>query len=274
MGNEPTTEGRITLIDESPAPERRALMANPTPANLIEVALKSGADMDQLERLFAMQERHEANEARKAYVDAMTAFKAEAIVILKSKAVGYWTKENPPQFVGYKHAELSDVCEALIPPLAKHGFAHRWDAVQAGGELEVSCVLTHRLGHSERVTMKGPPDSSGKKNPLQAIASTKTFLERYTFLAVTGTATKGVDDDGEGGADQTDGTVEVDETALDAWREKSLEGVAALKKHYEASVPKDAGSPDGKRFEAFWAKHGPALRDAAKKADADAKVKA
>lgn len=255
-----TEDVRLTLLGDEPA-QPRALVANPTPANLIAIALQSGADMDQLERLFAMQERHEANEARKAYVDAMTAFKAEAVEILKTKAVGYWTKENPPQFVGYKHAELSDVTAALIPPLAKHGFAHRWDVVQKGPVIEVSCILTHRLGHSERVTMEGAPDSSGKKNPIQAIASTKTFLERYTLLAVTGTATKGVvDDDGAGGAD--DDGEDVSEEVLDAWRGAAAEGEKALKKHYEANSPVP---------EAFWLKHGPSLRAAAQAFDADAK---
>ena len=51
-------------------------------------------------------------------------------------------------------------------------------------------------GHSESVTLSAPPDDSGKKNNIQQIASTVTYLERYTLLAATGTAVKEQDDDG------------------------------------------------------------------------------
>jgi hypothetical protein len=46
------------------------------------------------------------------------------------------------------------------------------------------------------VTMQAGKDESGKKNAIQQVASTNTYLQRYTFLAITGLATKGQDDDG------------------------------------------------------------------------------
>jgi hypothetical protein len=45
--------------------------------------------------------------------------------------------------------------------------------------------------------MKAPPDDSGKKNPIQQIASTVSYLERYTLFAITGLAPQ-EDDDGAG----------------------------------------------------------------------------
>ena len=49
--------------------------------------------------------------------------------------------------------------------------------------------------------MSGPPDDSGKKNPLQQIKSTITYLEIATFEAVTGIAASDAgDDDGNGTA--------------------------------------------------------------------------
>ena len=38
-----------------------------TPAFVISQAISSGADLDKLEKLLALQERWEANEAKKAY---------------------------------------------------------------------------------------------------------------------------------------------------------------------------------------------------------------
>jgi hypothetical protein len=46
--------------------------------------------------------------------------------------------------------------------------------------------------------MSAPPDASGGKNTIQQIASTVTYLQRYTLLAITGVATKGQDDDARG----------------------------------------------------------------------------
>jgi hypothetical protein len=56
------------------------------------------------------------------------------------------------------------------------------------------------MGHSELTKMTAPSDTSGQKNSIQAIASTITYLQRYTLLAATGLTTKDMpDDDGKGG---------------------------------------------------------------------------
>jgi hypothetical protein len=62
--------------------------------------------------------------------------------------------------------------------------------------ITVTCSVSHELGHAESTSLSHSPDSSGKKNSIQAIGSTITYLQRYTILALTGLATKGQDDDG------------------------------------------------------------------------------
>lgn len=191
---------------------RNAIAPSATPADLLRIAVENGADLDRLERLMALQERWEANEARKAYVAAMTAFKAEPIQILKRKAVSFTTRDGDT--TSYKHAELSDVTDAISPVMAKHQLSFRWDVNQEGGVITVDCVVTHVLGHSEKVTMQGSPDASGKKNAIQQVASTITYLQRYTLLAATGVATKGQDDDGHGGPG-------IDVDLLTEWTERA-----------------------------------------------------
>ena len=44
--------------------------------------------------------------------------------------------------------------------------------------------------------MSAPADDSGKKNKIQAIASTVSYLERYTLYAILGLASAEMDDDG------------------------------------------------------------------------------
>ncbi|WP_207000663.1 ERF family protein [Trinickia mobilis] len=170
-----------------------------TPIDLMRFALQSGADLDRLQQLMHMQMEWEANEAKKSFRRAMAAFKAECPPIFKRKAVGYNTREG--DFVGYKHAELSDVTDVVIPCMARHGLTHDWDIHQEPNKIIVECIVTHVDGHSKKVKMEGPPDTSGKKNVMQQGGSTVTYLERYSLLAALGMSTKGEDDDGAGGAE-------------------------------------------------------------------------
>lgn len=185
----------------------RAVAAAPTgavaPADLLRYALENGADLDRLEKLMELQQRYEENEARKAYVAAMAEFKLNPPQIVKDKLV---------QFSGtsYTHATLGNVTSAIVEGLAKHGFSHRWDTEQQGAQVVVTCILTHRKGHSERTTLSAAKDDSGKKNNIQQVASAITYLQRYTLLAATGLATHDqADDDGVG--------AELDTTLADNW---------------------------------------------------------
>lgn len=168
-------------------------LAAPTPNDLLALAVSKGADVDQLGKLMELQLRWEANEARKAWVEAMAAFKLDAPIILKTKHVNQGAGKAQ-----YDHAELDKVCEAVISGLNKHRLQHRWEAEQvAGGILNISCIIQHKLGHSERTTLAGPADTTGGKNSIQAIGSTVTYLQRYTLLAATGLAAKNQDTDGK-----------------------------------------------------------------------------
>ncbi len=165
-----------------------------TPMDMLQIAVEKGADLDQLQKLMDLQERWEKNEAKKAYDAAMNAFKADPPDISKNKHVEFGRTI-------YDHATLDHVCEAINFALSKHGLSHRWAVDQgaddSGSWVKVDCIITHTLGHSETVFMKSPPDTSGSKNSIQAIASTVTYLQRYTLLAATGLAAKDSDDDGK-----------------------------------------------------------------------------
>lgn len=182
-----------TVIDSTPARQSSA-MTNPYLA-MAQQALSAG-QVEHVEKLLDLQFKWEANEQRKAFVSAMSDFKAEPITIVKAKRVSFKTSSG---FTEYDHAELVDVTNAIVPAMARHGLSHRWTVKQEGGAITVECVVTHRNGHSESVSMTAPPDTSGGKNTIQSIASTKTYLERYTLLAATGVATGGeLDNDGRG----------------------------------------------------------------------------
>ncbi len=164
-----------------------------TPMALIDRAVQQGASVEQLQQLFELKLRVEADEARKAYVVAIGRFKENAPTILKGKAVAFGNTK-------YKHATLDDASERIGKALSECGISHRWDVKQEGGVISVTCILTHVQGHSESVTMQAAPDTSGSKNSIQAVGSAVSYLQRYTLFASTGLAAKDSDDDGRGGA--------------------------------------------------------------------------
>ena len=155
-------------------------------------------DVDKLEALLKVQMQWEANEAKKAYVVAMAAFKESPPEILKDKTVNYSTSKGN---VNYKHATLHKVTTKINQELSKHGLTASWVTSQDNGSVKVTCKITHVMGHSEETCLSAPPDTTGSKNAIQAIASTVTYLERYTLLALTGLATADQDDDGAGAGD-------------------------------------------------------------------------
>lgn len=170
-----------------------------TPMQMLQIAVEQGADLDKLQKLMDLQERWEANEAKKAFVVALNEFKREPPTITKNKHVSFETRGDG--VTEYDHATLDQVSRVVGEALSAHGITHRWEIAQGTDEkdtrITVSCVLTHERGHSERVSMRAYPDDSGKKNRIQQIASAVTYLQRYTLLAVVGLAA-GPDDDGAG----------------------------------------------------------------------------
>ena len=167
-----------------------------TPMEMLQIAVERGADMEQLDKLMTLQERWEANEARKAFVAAKAAFKAEAPKLTKQKKAGFESRRTGER-TDYSYATLDHIADAISPALSKHGLSYSWETEQAeGGLIKVTCILTHVMGHSEKVALQAGPDTSGSKNSIQAVGSTVTYLQRYTLLAVTGMATADQDSDG------------------------------------------------------------------------------
>lgn len=169
-----------------------------TPMGMLQMAVERNADLDQLTKLMDLQERWEKNEARKAFVSALGSFKASPPSIVKNKHVAFDTSKGGR--TEYDHATLDQVSEIIGKALSEHGLSHTWKINQDdNAAVQVTCVLTHALGHAEETTLRAMPDNSGGKNLIQQIGSTVTYLERYTLLAATGLAAADQDQDGADG---------------------------------------------------------------------------
>lgn len=181
---------QLTVLEHGPVVQVRENQ-QPMIYSMIHLAIQQGAGIDQLERLWDMQLKYEANEAKKAYHFAMSEFKKERIVITKDKDNAQYKS---------KYTSIGNLVDSVTPILGKHGLTHKWDISQEGDMITVTCVSTHALGHSESVSMRAPSDKSGAKNPIQQIKSTRTYLQAATFESLFGLASTDAncDDDGNG----------------------------------------------------------------------------
>lgn len=189
----------IVVASEAPA----QLPASPaTPMELLSRALERGADLAMVEKLMDLAERHEKNEARRAYNEALAAAKAEIPNIKKNRRVGFEAKNGGAR-TDYAHEDLAEIARIVSPILSKHGLSYRFRThYEPNHPVSVTCIISHKLGYSEENTLPGPPDSSGNKNSIQAIGSTVTYLQRYTLKAALGLAAENDDDGKAAGGDE------------------------------------------------------------------------
>ena len=175
-------------------PETKEVVVQEGPYAVVMMAMQKGYTPELIEKMMGLQERFEANEARKSFYDAKAAFKAEAPVVKKDKDNAQYKS---------RYASEDALFNTMNPVLSRHGLETCFEFPEVPEGRAVTCILTHRLGHSERVTLSGPLDVSGSKNPLQQVKSTVTYLRKATYEAILGIASgdKDSDDDGNGSAE-------------------------------------------------------------------------
>jgi hypothetical protein len=240
MGKVEMIEEAVTLELEPPAPAQLpavqptgAVAAQTSRDDMLMTAMQRGFTPEQIGQMMDLRDRHEAREAEKAFNDAFAGFKAEAVRIIKNRKV------DAGPLSGKKYAELFAVVNAVTPALSLHGLSASWKLTKDEKDwIEVTCTLKHALGHSESVSMGGPPDVGGAKNPIQARASTVSYLERYTLKAITGLSEQEDDDDGRGGKGNSQQQDSSEDTALiEAGRAASLEGMKPLTAWWATLTP-------------------------------------
>lgn len=154
-------------------------------SELMAKAIESN-NIDALERLMALQERWDANNAKKQFIESMADFQSRCPIIIKTK-----------QAHNYKYAPIEDIVSQIGDLISECGFSYRFEQEHdENGNIGVTCVVTHISGHSERLRMFGERDQSGSKNAIQSIGSTVTYLKRYTLTGSFGIATADSDLDG------------------------------------------------------------------------------
>lgn len=208
-----------------------------TPAAMIQQAITSGSGVEVMERLMAMQERYDAFQARKAFDDAMADLRKTLPRITKSREVDFTSAKGR---TNYRFEDLAEITELLSEPMSEVGLSFRWYTDNVQGGVKVTCRITHRAGHYEETSLVGPLDASGNKNPLQAIGSAVSYLQRYTIKAAVGIA-----------ASHDDDAQEVSNKADPAPRQQPQDNSRAILAGFDSEIQSAASTG---AFKAIWAR--------------------
>lgn len=204
-------EGEIEMGKAIAKVHEQDKLVTMTPMDMLHKAVSAGADIEVLEKLMALQERWENNQARKAFDEAMAAAKAEIPTIIKNKVVDFTSAKGR---TNYRHEDLGEIARTVDPILAKHGLSYRFKTTSNVNEpVTVTCIVSHRGGYSEENTLSAGRDESGNKNSIQAVGSTITYLQRYTLKAALGLAASNDDDAKAAGVAENGGFVTAEQVA-------------------------------------------------------------
>lgn len=180
--------------------DRPVQIADPMVGMIERVVMNPDADLDKLERMLAMKERMDAQNARVDFAASLAAARAEIPPIMKDATVDFASKNGRTH---YKHETLAGIAKVIDPILSRYGLSYRFRTDQGQGGVRVTCIIAHASGHSEETSLACAPDGSGNKNPFQAVGSAVTYLQRYTLKAALGLSAE-VDDDAQGAAPRPD----------------------------------------------------------------------
>lgn len=164
------------------------------PADLISQAIaQPDFDIEKLERLLAMKERWDKEQARKAFFESLSAFQTECPELRKNKKVSFQTSKGVTE---YNYAPLADIDRQIKPLMKRFGLTKRWEITEVDKKIKVKFIVTHTDGHSEITEMEALADDTGSKNPIQAKGSSIEYMKRYTLIGGLGLTTTDSDIDG------------------------------------------------------------------------------
>ena len=155
-------------------------------------AIELNVDLDAFEKLVNLVEKVQIDKAKREFYEAFAKFQSQVPPILKSSEVNMGA--GRPR---YNYASLYDIISKIQKPLGDNHLSYRWDVKNDDVMIEVTCILSHKGGYELQTSIAAPRDSSPGKSTVQAIASTITYLKRYTLVSLLGIGTADPDDDAQ-----------------------------------------------------------------------------
>ena len=98
----------------------------------------------------------------------------------------------------YKHSTLDDCYKATRKHLSKHGLSIIQPLRYHDGQIHMHTELLHETGEWTKGIYPLKADESGQKNAIQAMGSTQTYIQRYSYCGILAIAGE-EDQDGNNG---------------------------------------------------------------------------
>ena len=177
----------------------------PQPQSPLQAILEDPAQLrefpvETVERLFALHERQEEKAARAAFNTAFHAVQSNMTPVEKAGRISYGSGKGESAYAKAEH-----VAAMLYPLLDANGFTHSVSESphEDKGMSRFTLTLRHVEGHTESHDLIVPTGAGkgGTMNPMQAMASTYTYVHRHLLCKVFGVVLTG-DDDGQAVKDQ------------------------------------------------------------------------
>jgi hypothetical protein len=209
--------------------QKEAPMHNPSPMQLLQMAVSQGAQIDTIERLAALQKSMRGEEAEQAFNQALNRVQRKLGRISADM-------ENPQ--TRSKYASYAQIDRKIRPVYTEEGFSLSFSNGEplAADSIRVLCYVSHEGGHTRTYQKDMPIVTTGAQGKavmtaIHAHGSADSYGKRYLVKDIFNLAI---------GEDDTDGNIgngKMDEKELVSWLD-SIKGAgnpADLKTIYSAA---------------------------------------
>jgi len=208
LDGQPEGEGELMVAEALDETSHALLPANPM--EMVARALEKGIDGPMLQQFMDLQERYEANEARKAYAADMAKCQKAMEPIVAAAENDHTTSY---------YAKLGTINKQITPIYGKHGFSISFGhgKAEAEGDIRTTAVVLHKLGHREDFFVDFPPDDVGSagntnKTAIHARKSSNTYGKRTIIEGIFNLSILSEDDDGNAAGGVGAGKVDDEQT--------------------------------------------------------------
>ena len=182
-------------IQELPAEREQPANATSLLQAIERAAANPQADIEKMERLFAMHQKMVASEAEARFNAAMARVQA------KIEPVAHNASNEQTHS---RYAKLAAINKAIVPIYSAEGISISFDTGDAKREgwHRIMAKVSHAAGHTREYHIDLPPDDVGMKGSqnktgVHAAGSTNMYGRRYLTCMIFNIATE--DDDGNAG---------------------------------------------------------------------------
>lgn len=209
---------------------------------IARIAKDKEIPIERMTALLALQERILSRDSENAFVAALARAQSKFPVVQRSGKIVIRNKEDRQKGVPEHeqrivqettYAKWEDIWAAVREPLNGEGFTLTFDRGKTPEGLIVITAILRGHGHRETASIELQHDSSGSKNPVQAVGSTISYGKRYTAGMVLNLVSRDLERDDDGESAGAAPTIEPEQvTALNALLAQSKTDVEAFLSFY------------------------------------------